>query len=195
VIVDHTTTLPARTAARVASLAADGVAYVHAPVFMGPAAARDAKGVMMVSGARDRFDALEPALKAMTGDLWYVGERPDLAAAYKLFGNAMLLSITGAIADIVHIADALGVDRAGALGVFDHFGIGGVIGMRAPKVVQGDYTPSFTLDVARKDVRLMLESAGAEPTPILAALAARMDQLIAGGFGGDDVIALARPGV
>jgi len=195
VIVDHTTTLPARTAERVRRLEADGIDYVHAPVFMGPPAARDAKGVMMVGGSRARFDALQPALARMTGDLWYVGERPDLAAAYKLFGNAMLLSMTAAIADIAHIADALGVDRAGALSVFDHFGVGGVIAARAPKLAKEDYSPAFTLDVARKDVRLMLESAGREPTPVLAALAARMDALIAAGLGGDDVIVLAKRGV
>jgi 3-hydroxyisobutyrate dehydrogenase len=195
VIVDHTTTLPARTAARAARLEAAGVAYLHAPVFMGPAAARDAKGVMMVAGPRARFELVREALAPMTGDLWYVGERVDLAAAYKLFGNAMLLSMSGAIADIAHMADALGVDRAGAFSVFDHFGVGGVIGMRAPKLVAEDFTPSFTLEVARKDVRLMLESAGAEPVPVLAALASRMDALIAGGLGGDDVIVLARRGV
>ena len=40
VIVDHTTTRPDRTAARMAALDAAGLKYLHAPVMMGPPAAR-----------------------------------------------------------------------------------------------------------------------------------------------------------
>jgi 3-hydroxyisobutyrate dehydrogenase-like beta-hydroxyacid dehydrogenase len=50
-----------------------------------------------------------------------------------------------------------------------------------------DYTPSFALDVARKDVRLMLETLGDAPSAVLAGLATRMDVLIAQGRGADDV--------
>jgi 3-hydroxyisobutyrate dehydrogenase-like beta-hydroxyacid dehydrogenase len=44
IVLDHTTTLPALTAARAARLAVQGVHYLHCPVFMGPAAARKAQG-------------------------------------------------------------------------------------------------------------------------------------------------------
>src|ERR1035437_8093054 len=44
VIIDHSTTLPTLTAARAARLQAEGVKYLHCPVFMGPAAARKAQG-------------------------------------------------------------------------------------------------------------------------------------------------------
>ena len=42
---------------------------------------------MLCAGPKERFARVEGALQAMTGKLWFV-ERPDLAAAYKLFGNA-----------------------------------------------------------------------------------------------------------
>src|SRR5437763_1442522 len=38
IIVDHTTTQPALTAARSRRLASEGVRYLHCPVFIGPAA-------------------------------------------------------------------------------------------------------------------------------------------------------------
>ena len=41
--------------------------------------------------------------------------------------------------------------------------------------------------MARKDVRLMLETAGDRPLAALPAVAARMDQLIAAGHGAADV--------
>src|SRR5262245_5008216 len=54
VIIDHTTTQPTATAARAAALDAQSVEYLHAPVMMGPPAARDAKGMMLVSGPNER---------------------------------------------------------------------------------------------------------------------------------------------
>ena len=46
----------------------------------------------------------------MTGEVWYLGERPDLAAAYKLFGNCMLFAISGGLADVIAMARANGID-------------------------------------------------------------------------------------
>jgi len=192
VIVDHTTNLPALVAVRAARLEAEGVAYLHAPVFMSPAAARGAQGIMMVAGPEGRLAPLRPALAAMTGDLWYVGERPDLAACYKLFGNAMILSLAGAMADIFHLADALHVPRAEAWALFSRFKPENIYPIRAKKILDGDYSASFELQVARKDARLMLESAGDHPVPVLAAIAERMDALIAAGHGADDMAVMAR---
>ncbi|HYW31452.1 MAG TPA: NAD(P)-binding domain-containing protein [Gemmatimonas sp.] len=192
VIVDHTTTRPDRTAARAAALDAAGIDYLHAPVMMGPAAARTGKGIMLVAGPNERFARVREMLAPMSGELWHVGERPDLAACYKLFGNAAILSMVGTIADVMHMADAMGVLRAGALEMLGKVNLSGTIGMRAPMMIDGNFAPQFTLDVARKDIGLMLESAGAESTPILRALAARMDEVIAAGDAGLDVAVLGK---
>src|SRR5438552_10768930 len=58
IIVDHTTTQPARTAERARRLTAEGIRYLHCPVFIGPAAARQGKGTIMASGPRVLFDAV-----------------------------------------------------------------------------------------------------------------------------------------
>ncbi len=195
ILIDHTTNLPALVAARAARLEAEGFAYLSAPVFMNPDAARGATGLMMVAGSEERFTRLQPLLASMTGDLWYVGERTDLAASYKLFGNALLLSMAGALADVFHLADALHVERENAWMLFSRFKAENILPVRARKILNEDYTATFELQVARKDARLMLESAGDEPVPVLSAVAARMDALIAKGYGADDLAALARRGV
>ena len=56
----------------------------------------------------------------------------------------------------------------------------------------GDFTPSFELAMARKDVRLMLETAGDRPLAALPGIASRMDALIEQGHGGDDLAVLGR---
>ena len=192
VIVDHTTTRPDRTAKRAAALDAAGLDYLHAPVMMGPGAARTAKGMMLVAGPTERVARVRPALEAMTAELWHVGERPDLAAVYKLFGNAAVLSTIGVVADIMHMADAAGVARAGALAMLSKVNLSGSIGMRGPMMADGNFDPQFTLDVARKDLRLMLETATGQETPMLRALAARMDEMIDAGEGQRDVAVLGR---
>src|SRR5688572_1876369 len=58
IVVDHSTTLPEATKARVARVRAQGVRYIHAPVFMSPQMAADGIGLMLVSAAKAEFDAV-----------------------------------------------------------------------------------------------------------------------------------------
>ena len=62
IIIDHTTTQPALTAARATRLNAEGVRYLHCPVFIGPAAARVGQGIILASGPQTLFDAVKDAL-------------------------------------------------------------------------------------------------------------------------------------
>lgn len=192
IIIDHTTTSPSTTAARARRLRDDGVAFVHAPVFMSPANAHAGRGLMLAAGPKALVDAVTPALSTMTGEVWHVGERDDLAAFYKLCGNTMILTMAGAIADICRMADAMGLPRSDGLAVFQRFSPLGILQFRGPKMAARDFTPSFALTTARKDMRLMQEVAGDAHTAVLAGLAARMDALLAEGCGDLDVGVLAR---
>ena len=192
-VIDHSTTLPAATAARAARLQQAAVRFLHAPVFMSPQMCRDGKGLIMVSGPSSLFQAAQPALARMTGDVWHVGERGDLAAAYKLFGNSMLFAINAGLTDVLAMAKHLDVPGDDAIAVFSRFNTSLAIPMRGKKMVAADFSPMFELAMARKDVRLMIESAGNQPLIILPALAARMDQVIADGYGKDDFAAIAAP--
>jgi 3-hydroxyisobutyrate dehydrogenase len=60
-------------------------------------------------------------------------------------------------------------------------------------MARGDFSPSFALSMARKDVRLMLDAADGRPLVALPAIARRMDEVIAGGHAGDDLGAIAAP--
>lgn len=191
IIVDHTTTLPARTAARAERLKAEGVKYLHCPVFIGPAAARQAKGSILVAGPQARFDEVKPALERQAARVVYYGERPDLAAVIKLIGNAYLIGTGAVMADFMSIARNAGVSAEQAMSLFDFFDPANIVQTRGVSMMKGDFTPSFELTMARKDVRLMIEAAGDRPLAALPSLAARMDALIAAGHGGEDFAVLA----
>lgn len=191
IIVDHTTTAPAATKERLKRAAARGMKFLHAPVFMSPQMCRDMQGLMMVSGPAAVYEVVSDSLAKMTGEVWYVGEREDLAAAYKIFGNSMLFAITAGIADVFAMAKNLGVPARDVVGLFSKFRVGGIIPMRAEKLARGDFEATFELTMARKDMRLMLEAAGNQPLTILPSIAEQMDAAIAGGHGREDMGAIA----
>jgi 3-hydroxyisobutyrate dehydrogenase len=190
IVIDHSTTSPAGTRARFERLRRAGIRFIHAPVFMSPQMCREGMGLMMVSALAADFQAVHPALERMTGEVWYLGERADLASVYKLCGNAMLFAITGGLADICAIAKACGVEPEAALTVFTKFMVGNSIAMRGGKMVRADFSPSFELAMARKDIGLMLEAADGFPLVVLPAIARHMDEAIAEGRGGEDLAAL-----
>jgi 3-hydroxyisobutyrate dehydrogenase-like beta-hydroxyacid dehydrogenase len=190
-VIDHSTTSPAGTASRAAGLEARGIGFVHAPVFMSPAMCREAKGMMLAAAPKETFARAEAALRAMTGKLQYLGERRDLAAANKLFGNAMIIAITAGLADVYTMAAALGIDAGSAHALFSEFNPAGVLAYRGLAMSRGDYRATFELTMARKDVRLMLEVAAGRPLSTLPAVAERMDALIERGLGADDLGALS----
>jgi 3-hydroxyisobutyrate dehydrogenase-like beta-hydroxyacid dehydrogenase len=193
IVIDHSTTSPLKTRDRAARLAHAGVRFLHAPVFMSPQMCREGKGLIMVSGSAAVFEAAQPALSRMTGDVWYLGERGELAAAYKLFGNSMLFAINAGLTDVLAMAKGIGVSGDDALALFSRLNTSMAIPMRGQKMVKQDFSAMFELAMARKDVRLMLESAGHQPLIVLPALAARMDEMIAAGHGKDDFASIAAP--
>ena len=190
VLIDHTTTSPVRTAERAARLAAQGIHYLHCPVFMGPPAARNAQGSMMVAGPRVLFERVQAELAAMTTRLQYMGERADLAAVNKLFGNAMIIGVSALMADILTLAQASGVDPQDAVKLLGLLDLNAMVGGRGANMAKGNFAATFELTMARKDVRLMLETAGDRPLAALPAIAVRMDQLIAQGHGAKDASVL-----
>ena len=195
-IVDHTTTAPTPTRARAARWAERGRHFAHAPVFMGPANCASGTGIMLLSGPETTHQALLPLLKTMTGQVVYLGEGPDRAAAFKLFGNLTLLTMIGALADVNRLAHACGVSTADAYGLFNAFNPGLMLPARAAKIASGDVTPTFELSMARKDLRLMIEEAAAHGVTLAVApaVAALLDERIERGEGSRDVTVAALVG-
>jgi 3-hydroxyisobutyrate dehydrogenase-like beta-hydroxyacid dehydrogenase len=141
----------------------------------------------MAAGPRALFVAIEQPLSTMAERVRYLGERPDLAAVYKLCGNAFIIGIAGVAADVFTIASQNGVQPSDAVNVVEFFNVPGVFSGRVRNMAMGNFAPTFELDMARKDVRLMLEAAGGAPLAVLPGLSVRMDSLIASGHGDQDL--------
>jgi 3-hydroxyisobutyrate dehydrogenase-like beta-hydroxyacid dehydrogenase len=191
-VVDHSTTSPGGTRARAERMQSAGIRFFHAPVFMSPKACAEGTGCMVGAGPLSLASELAPVLAAMTGDYWYLGAEPDAAAVMKLFGNAILIGISGAMADAFSVAKAGGVAPEQAFELFSHFEFAPSMKARGGRMAAGDFATSFALAMARKDVGLMLDAAGSLPLAVLPGIAARMEALIGAGDGAKDLAVLAR---
>ena len=194
VVVDHTTTSVDGTRERVRRWQERGIAFQHAPVFMGPVNAREGTGWILASGDRDRFEALEPELARMTGAVKYLGPRPERAAAFKLMGNLFLIEMTRGLMEMFSLARAVDVDVDEAASLFDWLDLGASVPARVRRVLDADYErPSWALGMARKDVRLMIEAAerSGVSLPALSAIAREMDVWVENGHGHADWTVIA----
>jgi 3-hydroxyisobutyrate dehydrogenase len=189
IIADHTTTAPTPTGERVRRWTQRGRTFVHAPVFMGPQHAREGSGLMLLSGDPQVRARVKPLLAPMTGKIIELGDDPTRGASFKLFGNMMLLVITGGLADVYKLARALGIEPLDAYSLFTEFNPGNAVQGRGKVMAEGRFdNPSFELTMARKDLRLMEDEAARHGAKldIVPCVGALQDRYIAAGYGASD---------
>lgn len=192
-VYDHSTNLPQRVKERVARLRKEGVRYVSAPVFMSPRNAREASGMMLLSG--DAAECAEHAtqLQPMTGKVVYVGAREELAAFHKISGNGLLIGLMGLVGDLLTMGRALGLDPSEVLSLYEQWNPATSISYFGRAVANAGSKPAtFELQMARKDVGLMLETGGRDRMCVLPAVAASMDAAAAEGRARQDYAVFAR---
>jgi len=198
IIIDHTTTSVEGAVERTQRWREKGFIYQHAPVFMGPQNALQATGFMLVSGGQELIGRLEPELSPMTGKLINFGEEAGKAAAMKLLGNSFLVVFTAGIADTLTLAKALKIPPGDLLTLFGEWNPGSSLPVRLKGMASGNYdSPSWELNMARKDTGLFIEEAkrGGTALNIIPAVSALMDAWIAKGFGNNDWTVIGKDAV
>jgi 3-hydroxyisobutyrate dehydrogenase len=177
-----------------------GVPLVDAPVLGTKAPAEQGELIVIASGdagARERCAPLFDAVGARTVAL---GDEPGASTRMKLVLNAWLVSLVEGLAESIALAEGLGVDPAGFLGIID----GGPLGpayakMKGTMMIERSYEPSFSLALAAKDARLALDAAEASglELPALRAIRAQLEKAVEQGHGDADMAAAveaSRPG-
>jgi 3-hydroxyisobutyrate dehydrogenase len=193
IVVDHSTVSVAGTRQRAARLATGGWHPIQAPVFAGPMQIAAGEGVMLIGGEANAYDAARSVLSQILSNHFVAGTKPEEAAAFKLMGNSMLVSINEGLAEFFAIAQASGIAPDRAFHLFDVFNASGTITRRGPRMVAGDYSPpTFALAMAMKDVRLMLGAVDDDAkVPALKAIEGKMRRLVDQGYAQLDMSALA----
>jgi 3-hydroxyisobutyrate dehydrogenase len=193
-VVDHSTVSVAGTKDRASRLTrgSGSFRYLHGPVFAGPPQVAKGDGLMLIGGDEKTYAEAQVTLYQILAKHFVIGEKPEDAAAFKLMGNSMLVSINEGLAEFFAIATASGISPQRAFSLFESFDSTGTIARRGPRMVAGDYKPpTFTLSMAHKDVLLMLQAADNRSVPALKIIQEKMQRLISQGYGDLDMSALA----
>lgn len=189
IIIDHTTTSAEGAKQRGQSWKEKGFSYLHAPVFMGPSNALESSGYMLVSGDQQVIRKVENDLKKMTGSLLNLGDTEGKAAALKLAGNLFLLTLTTGLSDALAILKAQNVEGNELLDLFSQWNPGAGAPARLKKMLENNHSsPSWELNMARKDAGLMLSAAEKANTKLtlIPSIASLMDEWISKGHAHDD---------
>ena len=154
-----------------------GVVLVDAPVLGTKKPAEEGQLVILGSGPESARELLMPLFDAIGKRTLWVGEA-GAGSRLKVVVNSWIVSVVEGTAEMVALAEALGVDPRTAL---DAMADGPLdlpyMKMKAEAMLERDFTPSFRLALAAKDARLALaaaEEAGLE-LPMLAAIRERME--------------------
>ncbi len=161
IAVDMSTIDPSTVLALSDALGAAGSRMVDAPV-SGSVATVAAKSLLiMAGGSVDDVERIVPILEATAANVIRVGD-VGAGAAMKLAVNAILFGLNQAVAEALVLAERAGIDRSVAYDVIAGSAVGApmVQYRRAMFERPGEAPPSFTIDLAIKDLRLILALAG-----------------------------------
>jgi 3-hydroxyisobutyrate dehydrogenase len=148
---------------------------------------------MLLSGDAAECAEHQSVLSEMTGKVLYVGARDDLAAFHKISGNGLLIGLMGLVGDLVSMGRAQGLDPSEVLALYEQWNPATSIAYFGRTVVNAGSKPAtFELQMARKDVGLMLQAASGQRLCALPAVAAAMDAAIEEGRARQDYAVFAR---
>ncbi|MDP2032070.1 MAG: NAD(P)-dependent oxidoreductase [Polaromonas sp.] len=145
-----------------ARLAERGVHTVDAPMSGGPARARDGSMSLMVACAPAVYEQQADLLQALSGKVFRISERPGDGARTKLVNNLLAgINLVGA-AEVLVLAERLGLDAGRTLDVIEQSSGQSWIGSdRLRRAIAGDYAPRAHVTLLEKDTRLAVEAARA----------------------------------
>lgn len=157
VVIDLSTNAPGVVRRLAETLAAKGVTLLDAPVTGGVARAIDGSLVIMAGGDEAKLEPNRALLATMSSQVVHVGPAGSATVA-KLINNMILLCNTAAAAEGLMIGAMAGIDLTKLTGIVMN-GSGTSNGFRSTstRALQGDFTASFALDLAWKDMKLAVE--------------------------------------
>ena len=136
---------------------AHGARFLDAPFTGTKGAAEKAQLVYYIGGDDETFLIAQPILEATSKAIVKIGEIGQ-AALVKVVTNVLAAATVEALAETLAIVKAAGIDPAIMTAALEHHGIrSGIIDLKLPKMLSGDYEPHFSLKHMLKDVQFGLD--------------------------------------
>ena len=194
VVVDMSTVSSETAQKATAILAEKQVAFLDAPVSGGVEGAKNGKLAMMVGGDLEALEKARPVLEALAARIIYMGATGS-GQATKAVNQIMGAGINQAVTEALAFAQAQGLALDKVIDVIS----GGASGNwflqhRGWTMTQGTFAPGFKLALHHKDLKICQSMAAQTgfSTPITDMTISHYAQLMADGYGDEDISALYR---
>jgi len=194
VTCDCSTVSPEVTTAVHAALKSRGVDHMDTPMLGSQPQAVDGQIFFIVGGERGRIDTIAPYLQIMGKMHMYVGGA-GMGNRVKLIHNGLAAVTSVAVAEALAMCVQSGVEPMTFYEVVRNGGgmaFGTYFDRRAKRILEGEFSPTFMLELMRKDATLALDLARAVrvPTPILEETKRTYDEALDSGWGREDFSAV-----
>lgn len=174
---------------------AHGVHYLDAPISGGAVKAAAGQLSIMAAGTPEAFAAAAPALEAIAGTVFELGDEAGAGSAMKAVNQLLAGVHIATMAEALTFGMTQGVSPEKFVEVISKCaGTSWMLENRAPHIVAGDYTPHSAVNIWLKDLGIVLDIAkGATFSAPLTAAALQQFVAAAGqGLGGEDDAAVAK---
>jgi 3-hydroxyisobutyrate dehydrogenase-like beta-hydroxyacid dehydrogenase len=173
IYIDSSTVAPSLTRRVAAACAEHRIRYLDAPVTGGDWGAREGNLVFMIGGDAQTLREVEPVLGVM-GKKWFHLGPNGAGQTVKLAMNAILALQVGAMAEALALVTKSGLQGEQLIEVMQSsMARSGVLDIKSPLMVKGDFKPSFPLRLMHKDLGLALDLANQLGVALPATAAAR----------------------
>ena len=139
-----------------------GLHAIDAPMSGGPARARDGSMSLMVACPPTVFERHRGLIETLSGKVFRISEKPGDGARTKLVNNLAAGINLVAAAEVLALAQRMGLDQAATLAVIEQSSGQSWIGSdRMRRAIAGDLAPRAHMTLLEKDTRLALQAAQA----------------------------------
>lgn len=154
------TIAPGDTERFAARLSERGMACIDAPMSGGPARALDGSMSLMVACAAPVFERHRKLIDALSGKVFRISAKVGDGARTKLVNNLLAgINLAGA-AEVMALAERIGLDLVGTLSVIEQSSGQSWIGSdRLRRAIAGDFAPRAHTSLLNKDTHLALAMA------------------------------------
>lgn len=171
--LDSSTVSPALARKIADASAAKGIRFLDAPVTGGTWGAEKGELLFMIGGDAETLEAARPILSALGKKIFHLG-RNGAGQTIKLAMNLLLALEVDAFAEALALVTGAGLQGEKLVEVMQSsMARAGILDIKAPNMLKGEYTPSFPLRLMHKDLSLALDLGNQIGVPLPAAAAAR----------------------
>ena len=187
VLVDMSTVHP--DTSRALAAATPGERFVDAPILGGPEALISGKAKLLLGGREEVITNLTPLWNDLAAAYLYTGSN-GTATMLKLLSNLILVGSTALLAEAVVTGQANGIENDVLRRVFGQSpAVAPGVQARLEDILEGDHRGWWTLELADKDMNLVLKLASGHSVtlPVAAATEGIIRQAIEAGYGDQDL--------